>query len=283
MQSLRFGSSFRKFMLAGACALGAQAASAFAVFPLDSDHSLKWGDNANATPGGTIHWSLIPEGTPGAIYCGTACPGTALTSLNIENGPGAGYTLTSLASLTSVIASVFSKWSSVANITFIGPDVDSGLAINDPAAVTPEIRIGVFAFSSGGGAVGFAPPPNGGTGAGDILFDANSFYAFQPGNDGDAFPNGSTAPNDFESLLLHEMGHALGLAHPSGADAVCQVMDVSPACLFHINRELDADDVAGAQFLYGAAPAPVPVPSAFWMLGGALGMLRMTTRFRSRC
>ena len=281
MHPLRLGSTLRMFVVAGACALGAQSASAFALFPLDAGHSLKWGDNANGTPGGTIHWSLLAEGTPGGSYCGTACPGNALTSLNIENGPGAGYTLTPLTSLTSVIASAFSKWSSVANITFIGPDLDSGLAINDPAAASPEIRIGVYAFSSGGGAVGFAPPPNGGTGAGDIIFDANSFYAFHAGNDGDPFPSGSTAPNDFESLLLHEMGHALGLAHPSGADAVCQVMDVSPACQFQINRELDADDLAGARFLYGAAPAPVPLPSAFWMLGGALGMLRMTRRYRS--
>lgn len=279
MRSLHLGSIFRMLVIAGGCALGAQSASAFALFALDSGHSLKWGDNANGTAGGTIHWSLLAEGTAGAPYCGAACPGNALTSLNIENGPGAGYTLTPLASLTSVIASAFSKWSSVANITFIGPDADSGLAINDAAAATPEIRIGVYAFAGGGGAVGFAPPPNGGTGAGDILFDANSFYAFQAGNDGDPFPNGSTAPNDFESLLLHEMGHALGLAHPSEADAVCQVMDVSPACLFHINRALDADDIAGAQFLYGVAP--VPLPSAFWMLGGALGMLRMTRRSRS--
>ena len=281
MRSLRLGSSFRMFVLAGACALGAQSASAFAVFPLDGNHSLKWGDNANGTTGGTVHWSFIPEGTSGDSYCGTACPGNALTSLNIENGPGTGYTLTPLTSLTSVITSTFSKWSSVANITFIGPDADTGLAINDPAAATPEIRIGVYAFSSGGGAVGFAPPPNGGTGAGDIIFDANSFYAFQPGNDGDAFPNASTAPNDFESLLLHEMGHALGLAHPSGADAVCQVMDVSSACLFHINRELDADDVAGAQFLYGAAAAPVPLPAGWWMMSGALGILGITKRRRS--
>ena len=281
MQSLQLRRAFRKFVVAGACALGVQSTFAFAVFPLDVDNSLKWGGNANGSPGGTIHWSFLAQGTPGASYCGTACPGTALTSLNIENGPGAGYTLTPLTSLTSVIASAFSKWSSVANITFIGPDLDSGLAINDPAAATPEIRICVFAFSSGGGAVGYAPPPNGGTGAGDILFDANSFYAFQAGNDGDPFPNGSTAPNDFESLLLHEMGHALGLAHPSGADAVCQVMDVSPACLFRINRELDADDIAGAQFLYGAAPAPVPLPSTLWMLAGALGVLNMARRYRS--
>lgn len=254
----------------------APVASAFSVFALDAGHSLKWGDNANGTAGGSVGWSFIPEGTPGDDYCGTACTGTAVTSINIENAPGAGYTLTPLDELASLIQATFDRWSAVADLSFIGPGSDSGLPINDPNAGAPEIRIGVFAFSSGGGAVGFAPPPNGGTGAGDILFDANSFYAFQPGNDGEAFPAASTAPNDFVSLLLHEMGHALGLAHPLGADAVCQVMDVSAACLGRINRELDADDIAGAQFLYG--PAPIPLPAPLWLLGGALAVLGVVRR-----
>lgn len=250
--------ALRTGLLAAACALAAPAVSAFSVFAIDANHSLKWGDNQNGTPGGTVRWSFIAAGTDGAAYCGDACPGQAVSSLNIENSPGTGYTLTPLANLTSFIQATFDQWSAVADIRFLGPDPDSGLPINDANAGIPEIRIGVFAFASGGGAVGFAPPPNGGTGAGDILFDANSFYAFQPGNDGDAFPAASTAPNDFVSLLLHEMGHAIGLAHPAPGDSSCQVMDVSGPCLGRINRVLDADDIAGAQFLYGAAPVPVP-------------------------
>jgi len=278
MRPLRYLHALRALLIFSTCALLAPAASAFSIFELDADHSLKWGSNENGTPGGTVRWSFIPTGTAGSAYCGNACPGAALGSINIENAPGTGYTLTPLASLANLIQATFDQWSAVANISFIGPEADSGLPINDVNAGLPEIRIGVFAFASGGGAVGFAPPPNGGTGAGDILFDANSFYAFQPGNEGDVyFPGGpSTAPNDFVSLLLHEMGHAIGLAHPSGGDAVCQVMDVSAACFGRINRELDADDVAGAQFLYG--PAPVPLPAPLWLLGGALAVLGAVRR-----
>lgn len=254
-------------------------ASAYSVFPIDATHSLKWGDNTNGTTGGVISWSFIPVGTAGSAYCGDACPGSSVGNLNIENGPGMGYTSTALTSLESDIVAAFAKWSAVADISFVKLNSDSGVAINDPAAVpnaTGHIRIGVFSFASGGGAVGFAPPPTGGTGAGDILFDANSFYAFQSGNDGDAFPGASTAPNDFESLLLHEMGHAIGLAHPAFS-GTCAVMNVDAPCLFKINRHLDADDIAGAQFLYGA---PVPEPETWAMLLAGLGLVGFAVRSR---
>lgn len=274
MRSLLTARTLRAALLAVSCTLTAPAVFAFSVFAIDANHSLKWGDNENGTPGGTVHWGFIPAGTEGAAYCGAACPGQALSAIQLEIAPGSGYSSTPLSSLESLIQATFDQWSSVANISFVGPAVDPGLPIDDAAAGVPEIRIGVYAFASGGGAVGFAPPPNGGTGAGDILFDANSFYALQPGAEGDQFPAESTAPNDFVSLLLHEMGHAIGLAHPTAADAVCQVMDVSSGCLFRINRELDADDIAGAQFLYGAAPAP----ALGWGMGMALAALVLARR-----
>ena len=251
----------------------------FATFPDGSGGILKWGSsNTPGTPGGTVSWGFIPAGTSGdASFCGDACPGTSLSSINIENSPGTGYTLTLLTDLESYITAAFNQWASFADITITGPSADSGLAINDPGATSPDIRIGVFDFSSGGGAVGFAPPPNGGTGAGDILFDSGSFYAFQPGNEGDAFPVASTAPNDFESLLLHEIGHALGLAHPT-FDGDCPVMQVHASCLGKINRVLDAGDIAGIQHVYGAAP--VPLPPAILLLGSALAGLAGISRRR---
>lgn len=252
-------------------------AVAFDVFPNGSGGLLKWGDDQQpGSPGSTVTWGFIPVGTPGSSFCGDACPGNAVNAINVENAPGAGYSVVPLTALQARIEAAFAKWSQVADIRFVHQAGDSGLPINDPAATTPDIRIGVFAFASGGGAVGYAPPPNGGTGAGDILFDANSFYAFQPGADGDAFPSASTAPNDFDSLLLHEMGHAIGLAHPV-FDGSCPVMQIEPACLFKINRELDADDVAGVRYLYGPAAttvASVPAlpPVAVTLLATLIGL-----------
>ena len=148
---------------------------AFEVYEFDAGGEtqyLKWGDNRNGTPGGVVSWSLIPAGTPGdATYCGDQCPGTSVGSIQVENFPGGGFTLTPLTSLENHITAALNKWSAAADISFVKGPGDSGVPVNDPAAVPPatgHIRIGVFAFASGGGAVGYAPPPNGGTGAGDV-------------------------------------------------------------------------------------------------------------------
>jgi hypothetical protein len=241
------------------CLLCALPAHAFVVFSYSSGSETlyeKWGaDNHAGTPGGTVYWSFIPAGTPGSAYCGDACPGVSGDSIQVEIAPGMGFHTVSIASLEPQITAMMKQWSAVTGIRFVKLGADSGVAIDDPSAVPPitgQIRIGVFAFAPGvaEAGVGFAPPPNGGTGEGDILFNSNDFYQFAPGNEGDAYDT-TFAPNDIEGLILHELGHAaVGLNHPPN-DGSCQVMCVEPACLGHIKRKLTPDDIAGAQFLYG--------------------------------
>jgi hypothetical protein len=230
------------------------AAQAFAVFPYDDNGDtryLKWGDNRAGEPGGIVTWSVIPGGTSGSAYCANACPGSSVDAIQVEIAPGQGFQPRSLVALVPQIESALGRWSRVTGLRFIRVS-DSGAPINTVDATPPltgHIRFGAFAFAGGGGVVGYAPPPNGGTGAGDVLFDANSFYQFAPGAEGDSYPT-TFAPNDLESLLLHELGHAIGLDHPA-IDGNCPVMQVGPACAGRINRELDPDDRAGASFLYG--------------------------------
>src|SRR5579884_69568 len=230
-------------------------AAAYQVYSYPSGSEalyLKWGDNHAGTDGGTVYWSFIPAGTSGdASYCGSACPGTSVDAINLEIAPGS-FTATPIAANESHTTAMMARWAAHTGIRFVKLASDSGVAINDPAAVPPatgQIRIGVFAFSGGGeAAVGYAPPPNGGTGAGDILFDANAYYQFAPGNENDPFDT-SSAPNDFDSLVLHELGHAIGLAHTPD-DGTCPVMCVEAQCLGHIKRRLTPDDMVGAAFLY---------------------------------
>lgn len=67
---------------------------------------------------------------------------------------------------------------------------------------------------------------------------------------------------DIRRVFLHELGHALGLGHPdTGGQQVTAVMN----SIMSNQEVLAADDVAGAQYLYGAStgtPTPTPTPSA---------------------
>lgn len=229
---------------------------AFEVFPYDDGGEtlyLKWGSNQAGTPGGTITWSVMPAGTSGnSAYCNSACPGFSSTELQFEIAPGAGFAPREISSLEPEIRRVLEAWSRVTGIRFVKLESDSGAAVNDPAASPPlagHIRFGVFQFSSGGAAVGYAPPPNGGTGAGDVLLNAGAFFQIAPASEGEVFDT-QFAPNDFETLLMHEIGHAIGLAHPS-FDGSCPVMQINLACAGIVNRVPDSDDIDGARFLYG--------------------------------
>jgi hypothetical protein len=75
---------------------------------------------------------------------------------------------------------------------------------------------------------------------------------------------------DIQSVATHELGHAVGLGHSNQAGAVMypSIMAGSTA-----NRTLHADDIAGCQAIYGAAPPPplavgYLVPASAWIGGG---------------
>jgi hypothetical protein len=72
--------------------------------------------------------------------------------------------------------------------------------------------------------------------------------------------SGGPAIGEVRRVLLHELGHALGLGHPDQAgQSVAAVMNSMMS-----NREtLSNDDISGGQSLYGAPTStPTPTPSA---------------------
>src|SRR5690606_18469417 len=95
--------------------------------------------------------------------------------------------------------------------------------------------------------------------AGDILFNLAATIDIVAGEE-DVTPI-PPFTNDLEGLFLHELGHAaFGLGHPSWDgetpdDRVMYVGDfenpMAPGGSARINRELHADDLAGARFVYG--------------------------------
>lgn len=67
------------------------------------------------------------------------------------------------------------------------------------------------------------------------------------------------AIGDIGRVLLHELGHGIGLDHP---DQAGQKVDAVMNAMISDRETLAPDDIAGAQNLYGAPTNPSPTPTA---------------------
>lgn len=135
--------------------------------------------------------------------------------------------------LRDEVRAAFDRWSQAAEINFV--------EVADSASV--NIRLGMDAIDGKGGTLGetWSWGSRGTYFDADIRFDtADLTYA-----------NGSATASDGESfylLALHEIGHAIGLDHPT-ADAAWTLMNA-----YYTGTLDDAslDDVAALQSIYGA-------------------------------
>lgn len=191
-------------------------------------------------------------GGPGREYVayGTAWNGTALTYGFVNHTADL-----TVAAQEDAVARALATWSSVTPLTFTQVP-DCGLAFNAVDCTQPDIRIAFGTGDHGGGSAdpdfdgpggtaahAYYPPPNGLSAAGDVHFD-----------DAETWVVGG-AGTDLESIALHELGHALGLAHAPLTDCPAQTSAARPimcGVLYGIDRTLAPDDVAGIQSLYGA-------------------------------
>lgn len=269
----------------GTLLLALPALLGFALYPQNGFLGYtwsKWGEPQAGTPA-TVYWSLMPVGTAGSSYCAPGCThGTGTSSLTLPNFyDWTTHTFRSVQlddpEIFALIENALRNWGASAGVTFIYLPNDSGVPINDPAAEPPatgQIRIGVFDMGNweddGASPAGaFAPPPNGfvpnssqfAPGSGDLILNSNPGFAFQnpagaEGSPLESYPQGGGLfLNDLEGLLLHELGHTLGLAHSADVEAV--MCAYPAACTYFdpqtyvINRVPEPDDVAGLQTLYG--------------------------------
>jgi|GEM_PF-2490558 len=140
-----------------------------------------------------------------------------------------------------IIREAFNRWGQVCALEFIEVTDDSPVDL--PVSFHHGSHGDGYPFDDGGGSDGntlahaFFPPPAGGDWAGSLHFDEYEIWKDQPGGSGIRLFN----------VALHEIGHLLGLQHSQDNSAIMY------AYYAEDRNDLQPDDIAGVQSLYGAA------------------------------
>jgi hypothetical protein len=249
-------------LASGLCALALYgflpAAHACALY--GSGYGSKW-DDPVWPAGAVIYWSyILPDAGPGSSgwsgnnTLGTGGTGDIRADIDAQYGAGA---------FDAAVQRAFDTWGAAADVQFVQV-ADPGGAFG--SVTYPDIRIGAYDFGNAwSGGAGFGPPgddidyPD--ALAGDIALNNQNHFNIDPGSEGDPLQTGPGGLylNDVEGLVLHEIGHTLGLGHSTVTSAVMcgyvsPAFDGSTCDYDHVNRVLDPDDLDAVANIYGPAP-----------------------------
>lgn len=246
--------NFKRFLLTMAVAGAALVPISSSAYVLGPTTPGKWGSPVFGT-GATVTYSYMNDG----VSCAAEFGGCTITRF------GTGGFGPSLADWKTAFTAAFASWSAVADITFTEV-ADDGAAFN-AATTSGDIRLGGHTFDGVFGTLahGYYPPANGATAAGDIHFDTGDCWELAADGTGDGCFN-------IFQVAAHEIGHAIGLDHTAVAASL-----MNPFYTEAISGP-QADDIAGAVFIYG--PAAVPEPTSLSLMGMAFVAAALARRRR---
>ena len=186
---------------------------------LGVDYTLMGGQWDNSKP---ISFSIAPDGVSWD---------QAANNVNSQlNGEFNGT------SWQKLVAEALQTWAASSNLNFTETGDGaygfntSGQSQGDPRF--GDIRVGGYAFASSTIAQTYGPPPNGSTAGGDVELNTN--YNFGP-----------SGQYDLETVLIHEVGHSLGLGESP------QPSSLMYSYYSGVRHDLGAADVEGIQSIYG--------------------------------
>lgn len=201
------------------------------VATVDNVYGTSWGETRSTVgdAGGVVTWSLAGAGYD--IVSAFGASGTSVDSSVL------GF------DVQATISAAFDAWATYGNIEFMQVE-DSG---GDPGT-SHMADIRVFFGSIPGSTIGLAYYPSSWEGsmmAGDMILDS------------DASNNWADNQLTFFGLVLHEIGHALGLGHDdSGVDSIMTS--------FLSENALQAYDISGIQTIYGVQDNAAAVYDMRW-------------------